>query len=271
MISGKLEISSPKNGIQFIWKYLDLHRFIYLITEQKLFFTRLDKLDDPYEGVATSLLRNTILKTGDSIDDPVPIEFSANKKKLEYEKKLYEYIKNDEIKKSQKRQYVNCWFASDRESMAMWNLYSNEDSVAVRLNFEKVKVELKNSFGEFISQNGNRISVIGDEITYLKLNPFDESLPKQSLKYSALKKDIAFQYEMEYRFLIVTISNIDEVESFTAPININKLDLIVVTHPNMQGWKYANIEKILRLSGLKIKLERSPILLNPEFRIFRKG
>jgi hypothetical protein len=46
---GQLQLSDPPDNIQNIWKYLDLHRFIYLLTERKLFFTRLDKFVDPYE------------------------------------------------------------------------------------------------------------------------------------------------------------------------------------------------------------------------------
>ena len=47
----EVNIDAPKESNSFLWKYFDLHRFIYLLTEKKLFFTRLDKLEDPFEGI----------------------------------------------------------------------------------------------------------------------------------------------------------------------------------------------------------------------------
>jgi hypothetical protein len=264
MRGGKLNISNPKSNAPFLWKYFDLHRFIYLITENKLFFTRLDKFEDPYEGITTKLLRRDAKYSKLSLDvRDYPSNLTLKQKKqLRNEKKLHEYLKNEEIEKSQNRQYINCWFACERESMAMWNLYSNQDAVAVKVHFSKIKDELSKSFSAFIGKNGNRISILGDEITYLKLNPFDESLPKQKLKYSAFKKDISFQFEKEYRFLIVTIDKLEKNEPFYAvPINISALDLTIISHPNMEEWKLENLKKLLQLTNSKINIEKSATLL----------
>ena len=46
--------------------------------------------------------------------------------------------------------------------MAMWNLYSNRDSVALKIDFDDVKA-FTGSFQEIV-ENGNRLSVIGSEI-----------------------------------------------------------------------------------------------------------
>jgi len=34
----------------FLWKYMDLHKFSSLLINKKLFFTRLDEFEDPFEG-----------------------------------------------------------------------------------------------------------------------------------------------------------------------------------------------------------------------------
>jgi hypothetical protein len=41
--NGKLDIKDPINKNRYLWKYFDLHRFLYFITERKLYFTRLVK------------------------------------------------------------------------------------------------------------------------------------------------------------------------------------------------------------------------------------
>jgi len=257
MTIGKVNISDPESNSPFLWKYFDLHRFIYLITEQKLFFTRLDKFEDPYEGVATRLLRREAKYSKITLDKKDPKSLSKEEKQILNEKKLHDYIKKEEIQKTQNRQYVNCWFSSDRESMAMWNLYSNEDSVTIKVNFNHIRKALNRPFAEFVIQNGKRLSILGSEVTYLKLNPFDESLPKQKLKYSAFKKD-----ENEYRFLIVTLENLDKIEPFySVPIEVSKLEMTVISHPNMESWKFENLKKLLALTNTNVTLEKSATLL----------
>ncbi|MBC8882789.1 hypothetical protein H9X57_03530 [Flavobacterium piscinae] len=56
-----ISIKKPKSKNPYLWKYYDLHRFIYLITKKKIFFTRLDNLDDPFEGLSTKFLRDNNL------------------------------------------------------------------------------------------------------------------------------------------------------------------------------------------------------------------
>ncbi|HQT24751.1 MAG: hypothetical protein B7X86_15655 [Sphingobacteriales bacterium 17-39-43] len=260
----KLILNNPEESIQYVWKYLDLHRFIYLLTEEKLFFTRLDKFEDPIEGVPTKLLRrnnkysNIPLEVSDFVDT-TPI---SEREKLINEKKLNDYLLKSETEENQQRQYVNCWFAGNRESMAMWNIYSNPDSVAIKANFTILKEGLTTSLQKFILKHGRRLSIIGDKITYLPLNPFDTNLEKQHINFSGLKKDESFGYENEYRFLISTIKNLDRKEPFYAvPVDINSLGLTIVTHPSMEEWKFKNIKNLIALTNKSITLEKSPIIL----------
>ena len=263
-IYGELLINDLKNNDNLLWKYFDLHRFIYMLNEKKLFFTRLDKLEDPFEGVHLEILKNdakyfNIPLEIKSFDEDIPY---SKKQQLINEKKLHDYLRNQEIEKSQNKQYVNCWFKSERESMAMWNLYSNPDSVALKVKFEKLKEELTKQSDIFILENGKRLSVIGEQITYLKLNPFDEELEKQNLKFSAMQKDISFEYEKEYRFLIVTTDLDEQPIFFEIPIDIEKLEITVISHPNMENWKFENIQKLILSSKLNIKFKKSSTILH---------
>ncbi len=261
---GKLRLNTPAKNNNLIWKYLDLHRFIYLLTEEKLFFTRLDKFQDPIEGIPTGLLRrnakySTIPSSVSDFPESVP---ESEREKLVNEKKMHEYLMDENIEKNQKCQYVSCWFSGTRESMAMWNIYSNSDSVALKADFKTLKDGLNSSFQDFIVENDNKISIIGESIKYLPLNPFDSKLEKQKLVSSGLKKDESFEYEKEYRFLISSKKNANAQKMFFAiPVDLNSLKLTVVTHPSMEEWKFQNIQKLINKSGKSISLQKSPIIL----------
>jgi hypothetical protein len=258
--NGILDIKDPINKNRYLWKYFDLHRFLYFITERKLYLTRLDFLEDPYEGTSTSYLRAKA---------QIEYELNENKLKNENNKAALEnklkLLKNIENKnghtENQNRQYVNCWYLGERESMAMWNIYSNEDSVAIKIKFETANEEFYRAFQELISINGKRVDVIGDQIVYLNLNPFNQDTDKQNLEYSALKKDTSYEHEKEYRFLIYSEKLDNQPLEFEVPIFIDKLELTVITHPKMNNWKIENIKRMINLSKVNVKLVKSSIEL----------
>ena len=234
-------ISKPSKTYQFLWKYLDIHKFISFLVNRELFFTRLDKFEDPIEGIRTSLLR----------------ELNSSDKQLD--------LDAPKIREMQTRNYVNCWFAGDRESMAMWNLYSNADSVVIKVDFELLKKEIEKSFKNNLRTTPD-LKIFGKSVTYLDLNPFDSNLPLQKISNSAFKKDRCFEYEKEYRFLIKTSSAIPE-EFHKIPINFEKLKLKVLAHPKIEEelWKFENLKGLIDLANrqldTKIEIDRSQIKL----------
>jgi hypothetical protein len=248
MSSGKLSIHKPVNHSSFLWKYLDLHRFIYLITQEKFFFSRLDRFEDPFEGIATRLIRQEALLQ------------ERNSK----HKKIHDLVHFQEAVSAQKSQYVNCWFAGERESMAMWNLHSEPDSVAIKADFKALSEGLRKPFREFIKKNKGNYSVICSSVNYLALNPFNEKISAGKYRYSALKKDKSFEYEKEYRFLIVAHHPVKNKVFISIPVDLEQLDITVISHPNIEDWEFANLKKLIKLSGKKIRLQRSPILLRKD-------
>jgi hypothetical protein len=248
MLKGKLEIREPSNHSSVLWKYLDLHRFIYLLTQEKFFFSRLDKFEDPFEGIATRLIKQGA-------------RFSEINGKY---KKLHDLVHFQEAMSAQKSQYVNCWFAGERESMAMWNLHSGPDSVALKADFKTLSNGLKRPFQKYIKENDGNYSIICSSVHYLELNPFNEKASAGKYHYSALKKDKSFEYEKEYRFLI-TARNAGKSRTFISiPVDLERLDMTVISHPNIEDWQFRNLKKLIELSGKKIRLQRSPILLRKD-------
>lgn len=95
-----------------IWRYMDLSKFLYLITTNFLYFPRSDKLGDPYEGSYTKIdlaNREAFLKTlvsrGKKFNNPFSETIYKNFRKLVY---------------------INSWYQNEYESAAMWSLYALE-------------------------------------------------------------------------------------------------------------------------------------------------
>ncbi len=102
----------------YVWRYLDLPKFIHLIAYKALHFTRVDQFRDKFEG--SYPLQN--LKEWMS-DHPESVDF----------------------KHWRKFACVSCWYESENESAAMWERYSKNDlGIAICSTKEKLQEVLKN-------------------------------------------------------------------------------------------------------------------------------
>jgi hypothetical protein len=261
---GKFEFVAPnvKEG-KFLWKYLDLHKLIDLIASQELHFNRLDLFEDPIEGLSTRNLRATNL-----------LELINESENVELIEKIKDkhpnLLENHDLESAfravkQRSQFVNCWFHDNRESMAMWNLYSNYDSVALKVKAKSLTDYLEKIGEDFISRNGYRISLLSNKVEYLPLNPFDSSLPLQKRKYASFKKDLSYKHEQEYRFLIYANQQMaydeNDIKFYRLPIDLEKIDLEIICHPLMLQWKRNNIRKLLEKFKRNIIVSKSSIYL----------
>lgn len=90
-----------------IWRYLDLAKFVSMLTTKSLYFSRADLLGDPFEG---SYPR-------------------ANKATL-----------NIPAKQVTQWVYVNCWHENEHESAAMWAQYiKSGEGIALRSSVGRLK------------------------------------------------------------------------------------------------------------------------------------
>lgn len=238
----------------FLWRYLDLHKFLYLFLDKKLFFPRLDLFQGPFEGVTTKLIKQRFLaKSIPDAKDLIPSLPDEIKESLLKQKAAVDKQYENESLLKQKTQFVNCWFYENRESMAMWNVYSNPDSVAIKLDGRKFINYLKKII-EHQPRLFPKYRFICGAVKYFELNPVNLTKTISGIKYSAFKKDMAFDYEKEFRLLIVTPnSEADNNPNFISIDLTNTFfEMIeVVCHPQMEDWKFENIKNLCR--GFKVK------------------
>src|SRR5687768_8033982 len=94
----------PSDAKIKIWRYMDFTKFVSMLENGGLFFSRLDCLDDPFEG------------SYPRADD----ELAATKYSPTVRAASAAFTKMS----TRKRIMVNCWHMNEHESAAMWKLYA---------------------------------------------------------------------------------------------------------------------------------------------------
>lgn len=246
----------PKNN-EFLWRYLNIHKFLNFISQRRIRFVRMDQFEDPLEGIPfetrerfTNAIINPKIKFAKMIIDN-NINDSLNPQTNIFGRK-------DQIRQIQLSHYVSCWFYDNRESMAMWNSYSNPDGVALRISFGNLINNLvpnesdsnireyfcgKVDYQDFLSQkSGKRLSKIGKE---------------------SLSKDLSFSHEKEIRFIVISEPNKKGLKLYieSQPLRLEKLDIKIFCHPRMEYWKKKNIRDLLKENKLSCAYSDSDIYL----------
>lgn len=96
---------------QKIWRYMDLTKFIHLLTHEYIYFHKVSEFQDKYEG---SLTPRDLEKCSPSL-----AEMTATQR---------EWF------------FVSCWHINDSESNAMWQIYGkHSECIAIQTDFKTLK------------------------------------------------------------------------------------------------------------------------------------
>ena len=109
-----------------VWRYMDFTKFVSLLENKGLFFPMIAKLHDLFEG---SFARgNETLRPMVYRHVPNPFKVTAG----ELVQRLRDHVA------------VSCWHINERESAAMWKLYSkSNEAVCVQSTFKKLNDALR--------------------------------------------------------------------------------------------------------------------------------
>lgn len=249
-----MEIKNQLNKEDFpvLFKFIDLSKLIDFLITGKFHFTRLDYFEDKSEAISQRQLAK-------SFEHNIPFPFQ-----------IFPEIA---IEIRQKSYFASCWFGANRESVAMWNLYSDINSVALRFNFddfnsiwEKENIQISPSFKKIDKIYINKM-VYKD---YFNIN--DALTFKNENNIIGFHKDKSFEHEKEVRILIKMITkrnsptNFEYIENKSVEfykiknIKIKTIPFEIVFHPKMHDWQKENIKKlILKYKYKNIKCTDSEI------------
>lgn len=235
------QVGTKLSDNNYLWGYFDFHKFLSLVIEESIFFSRMDKMEDVNEGIS---LNQLLLKYGADVERMKAKNNKENSKRTEMP-----------LEARQKKYFISCWLIHHRESVAMWNAYSDENGIA--LKFKATDLITAISENTINTNQYKKMKTLHHgRIVYKDFfNPDDRMNLKDEVKIIGFQKDISFEHEKEYRFLIKQDAhNFKEDDIPFVKIKIQKfkkLKFDLIFHPKMEPWKKENIKSVIKALGSK--------------------
>lgn len=224
-----------------LWRYMDFTKFVDLLISNSMFFCRIDKFEDAFEGHPTK----GTLKFAETVGNPyASVGYYDSVEYLQGLRKLY---------------YINCWHQNDYESAAMWKLYlQSNEGIAIQTNFKRLKDSI-------IDKRG----VTGGLVEYVDFETH-EYWGDNLTEYFILKR-LSFSHENEFRLFLIPesipkeehmkgIENGPFGSGSNVDFDISQLIESVYVSPKSPGWFLELVKKtITQVSGLEIPVYQSDL------------
>lgn len=251
-ISSRLKAPLPAHTC--CTRYVDLHGFLYFITQNKLRFARLDTFEDLNEGFSVHTAEAV---RGFSSQAAAIAEVNEKDKVLQEVKALQHshHALSEKYRQYQQDLYACCWYMGEKESVAMWNLYSNSDSVAIRFNTAALVTIIEDVARKGKQQFG-RIEY--GVMEYIDLATLPTPIDDHCIGFV---KDLSFRHEQEFRFMAHSNNSHTSTEIELCIGNLQNIDFTIISHPKMEEWKIRNIIHVLDCYGLAGKFTPSQLTL----------
>ncbi len=231
---------------KFLWRYIDLHKLIDLLNKKQIYFTRFDHFEDGVEGLTGKGVSLKAFTQGEPITmTNVGPNLTPEQKEITIRQdKNWREMYLDEITGSQQTQFASCWFLGDRESLAMWKLYSRKEGVAIKFKARQLIDTLVTAARNYTS-SAFHIMYLG-QVAYKNIWPFDP-LENFDGQFNGLNKDRSYLHENEFRFVsVVPITEKAKHNNFTLPIGeLNTFDFKIITNPFMEKYEMENLKTLL--------------------------
>lgn len=223
------DIHKPKKENPIIWRYMDFTKFVSLLDKKALFFSRTDKLGDPFEG---SCPRKTVRVRDKKLGTTYAGEFF---------KLLREFT------------VVNCWHINRHESAAMWKLHlKSDEGIAVKSSFKRLKESLK-----YDSLKESKFNIYIGKVQYIDYEK--EEIP---IFFWApfFHKRKSFKHESELRVLIQKGKVSDRSkrpcdDGLYIPVDLDRLISGIFLAPQTPEWLFSLVLSVT----MKYKLDKEVI------------
>jgi hypothetical protein len=223
---------------QMVWRYMRLSRFLWMLKESKLYFSRPAEFKDPYEGT---------------------IPFACTSKIPEELKAAYGL--------QRKLAAISCWHMNDVESIAMWKLYvDGPDGVTIQSRIGALK------------RMGEHSPFVIGKVRYMdyQIAPqqqFVDPLCALQAYLPIFQKRKGYEHEQEVRIVILNPMDLPGQRlipaernpgdtGFGLPVLLSDLIDKIVVSPGYPTECIAALQQDVDATDLKIRVEKSQ-LLNP--------
>lgn len=281
MATSDLKIIPNQNqpqAVSVLYRYVTIDKLLDFLLCGRIPLIRLSEFADKLEGVKLNhLLLNSI---SESIGQNTTESMGELVKAIGtnyFPDKVDNFI--HQRQSFQENNYSSCWYLSNYESVAMWQLYSKPDSVAIRIAYSDLSSEILNNNFElpelvyaglkFGCVKYYKFSEIGEIVTILNND-----------NVQGFVKDLSFQHEQEFRIILQTqesqrlrtdkrnmilaangsrLRRLDSKVIYMNFDNFTKMNFELVFHPQACSWHMDSINTIIRKFDLPFKTHRSAL------------
>lgn len=230
-----------------IARYMDINKFISIISSEEIFYPRVPFLEDKYEGTLPDLNKDNVLNWYKSFED-----FSVDNKSAKKNSK--EHI--EMVEKYKEFCYISCWSIYEHESYALWKIYSDVNYGIL------IKTDRDSLIQAFNNAEDN---LILSEVKYIDYST--GSINDSILYFPLLYKNIPYSFEKELRVLILADFKTalkDQPPTHNGKyvkIDINALIKEVIVSPYAPEWFYANVKSLMEKYKIFKPLKKSNLTI----------
>ena len=249
------EVFEPPRANAPILRYMDFVKFVWLLDRASLYFTRVDRLGDRFEG---SMSRAN-LSAREKMDERV------------VDRGRPELLRQWELVRRTLPQYhyVNCWTLSSYESVALWRLYVGDgNGVAIESTFRRLADAV----------HGERRPIFIGRVKYIDYDR--DFIPEGNALYPFIRKRRSFEYEREVRALTSSLfggvmpEHHEPGESvlippspdgLVVPVDLERLILRVRVSPVSPPWFTELVHDVIKRYDQRFAVAQSDIEGDPVY------
>lgn len=253
-----LQHFNPQLNIEsdsFAWRYMDFNKIWDLLSNNSIYFSRLDAFHDPIEGLPLSQRAN--LQTRHILQCELPEEEFI---KLDNPSNQIDSI---QLGKWQKGTYCSCWYLTEtnrednetsnhHESLAMWNFINCGEGFVLKIKFNKLLSLISNSLTELNDEE--LFDAKYGKVHYLNYGEYLKMLNSSANDFMpSLIKHNCYKFENEFRILLLRDKIVDANNDRTGiKLKLNQSfvykdnEIEILAHPDMS-------EKDYKFYGAKFK------------------
>jgi hypothetical protein len=227
-----------------IWRFMDFSKYVSLLEKKALFFSRSDKLGDPFEGSLSKI--NQQMR---------PIWYG------EHYPKMQEAMKGMNIGFIN-HTFLNCWHMNEYESDAMWKLYlKSKEGIAIQSTFQKLESCFEPEPSDLY---------IG-KVIYADYEK--EAIPEGNAMWPFVHKRKSFEHERELRALIQRPPIVNNALDLSrpspsglyVPVNLGILIEKIYISPAVEKWFDELVTSVNEKYGIKKELLSSKLSERPVY------
>jgi hypothetical protein len=206
-----------------LWRYMSLQKLLALLQSERLHFSQLKLFRDPYEGSVPIAWRSGVL---------------GFRPELQFFPGPGEFLKDTSIGEEL---YMSCWHSNERESAAMWSLYSTENGIAIQTTCDRLVHAFRSC-----ERNIELAAVQYTDIT-----------PELMSGSPWTIKRLSFQHENEVRACIRDPHC--KRPGILLPVDVEALIEEVFISPESEAWTEAVVKDVVAKYGLRKPVQRSDL------------